>query len=821
MLSINNVEPEEVRAALFSIGKDKSPGPDGMNPGFYQAFWDVIGKDITSFELNCLSQLSFPDCLNDANIVLILKKCVPEHVSDLRPIALCNVIYKIMAKMLANRMKPLLESIISDSQSAFLPGRLISDNILITFEVGHYLRRKQLGQLGWAALKLDMAKAYDRMEWSFVNDMLVGLGFDAKWIQLIMLCIQTALYRVLVNSRPTEEIVPTRGLRQGDPLSPYLFIICAEGLSLLLQDSQTKGLIHGCRVARGAPPISHLFFADDSLLFFKANLQEALEVKRCLSVYESFSGQAVNFHKSSISFSRNTHEEIRELVSGVLTVSQAEDFGKYLGLPSVVGRNRRAVFAYIEQKLRQRFGSWNKRLLTKAGKEVFLKSVAQAMPTYTMSIYLLPITLCVSLERLMNRYWWGKGGNDSSIHWLAWDRMCKPKKYGGMGFKRLHEFNLALLAKQGRRLLTNPTSLMARVFKARYFPTTSFYEAAMGGNPSYVWRSIMASQDLLMSGCRRRIGNGMSTQVWTTPWLPDRQNPYFETDQVHNGHPMLVSDLIDAHTGSWNHDFLHQNFNSRDTGLILKLPVSMDYEDIWYWEGDIRGCYSVKDGYRRLGFLKSNPSPVWNNVWKLQVPPKWKVFLWRALLNILPSLDNLINRRVDIINIFPSCGLVEECVMYIFCSCPYAINVWQLSQIQIPPFANRNFLQWTEEWLGGATGYTRELQGRICGILHSIWDARNSAVWEYVLPLPISLMRRHLAQWSSWMDSQQSHVGEYSNRTVSTHAQIVTTTPLFHCYIEAGFHDPRHTAAFGFVALDCDSSFVAAANGSHVRMIPS
>ncbi|XP_019158935.1 PREDICTED: uncharacterized protein LOC109155745 [Ipomoea nil] len=247
---------------------------------------------------------------------------------------------------------------------------------------------------------------------------------------------------------------------------------------------------------------------------------------------------------------------MRDLVSGTLSVAQVEDFGKYLGLPSVIGRNRRAVFAYVEQKLRQRFGSWNKRILSKAGKEVLLKSVAQAMPTYTMSIYLLPTTLCASLERLMNRYWWGQSGNDGSIHWLAWDRMCKPKKYGGMGFKRLQEFNLALLAKQGWRLLTNQKSLMARVFKARYFPSTSFYEAVLGGNPSYVWRSIMASQNLLKAGCRRRIGNGRNTRIWRIPCLPDLQNPYVDSVQVANGHDMLVSDLINANTGSWNNDYL-------------------------------------------------------------------------------------------------------------------------------------------------------------------------------------------------------------------------------------------------------------------------
>ncbi|XP_019170994.1 PREDICTED: uncharacterized protein LOC109166499 [Ipomoea nil] len=283
------------------------------------------------------------------------------------------------------------------------------------------------------------------MEWRFVERMLLGLGFDVRWVNLIMLCVRTVRYRVLVNGKPSEEILPTRGLRQGDPLSPYLFIICAEGLSLLLQDAQAKGRIHGCRVARGAPPISHLFFADDSLLFFKANMQETMEVKRCLEIYEQYSD--------------------RDAIAMGLGVEQAEDFGKYLGLPSVVGRNRKYVFSYVEQKLRQRFGSWNKRLLSMAGKEILLKSVAQAMPTYTMSIFLLPISLCASLERLMNRYWWEKSTTVDGIHWMAWDRMCVPKKYGGMGFKKLHEFNLTLLGKQACRLLTKPDSLMARILR--------------------------------------------------------------------------------------------------------------------------------------------------------------------------------------------------------------------------------------------------------------------------------------------------------------------------------------------------------------------
>jgi len=164
---LRSVEHEEIKAALFAMFPDKAPGPDGMNPGFYQHYWDVVGADVSDFVINCLNTCSFPAGLNDTNVVLIPKKCVPESVADLRPIALCNVTYKIMAKVLANRMKHLLGDLISDSQSAFIPNRLITDNILVAAEVGHYLHRKQTGLVGWGALKLDMAKAYDRMEWPF------------------------------------------------------------------------------------------------------------------------------------------------------------------------------------------------------------------------------------------------------------------------------------------------------------------------------------------------------------------------------------------------------------------------------------------------------------------------------------------------------------------------------------------------------------------------------------------------------------------------------------------------------------------------------
>ncbi|XP_019172649.1 PREDICTED: uncharacterized protein LOC109168049 [Ipomoea nil] len=188
-----------------------------------------------------------------------------------------------MDKMIANRMKPLMGDLISESQSAFILGRLITDNILVASEVGHFLNRKQCGKVGCGALKLDMAKAYDRMEWPFLKRMLEVMCFDKGWIDLIM---------------------------------------------------------------------------------------ESSVIKQCLMRYENLSGQMVNYHKSNICFSRNTTWEDRDVVANCLGVDQAPNFGKYLGLPSFIGRNKRAVFSYVEDKIRQRIASWNKKLLSQAGKEI-------------------------------------------------------------------------------------------------------------------------------------------------------------------------------------------------------------------------------------------------------------------------------------------------------------------------------------------------------------------------------------------------------------------------------------------------------------------
>ncbi|XP_062088814.1 uncharacterized protein LOC133795381 [Humulus lupulus] len=297
---------DEVKVALFQMHPDKAPDPDGMGPNFFQHHWGIVGADIVNMVKDFFVSGTLHTGLNETNLVLIPKKKNFSTMSDLRPIALCNVLYKVISKVLANPMRGLIDQIISDTQSTFIPGHLISNNVMVAFEVMHYLKRKRKGKKGFMALKLDMSKAYDRVEWGYLQAVMVRMGFHEKWVDLVMTCVSSVRYNIIHGGHVMGPICPSRGIRQGDPLSTYLFIICAEGLSSLIQKFEANWVIQGCRMAQRAPSITHMFFADDSYLFCQATRGAAKSMLTLLHLFETASGQKRNTSKSSVFFSPNT-----------------------------------------------------------------------------------------------------------------------------------------------------------------------------------------------------------------------------------------------------------------------------------------------------------------------------------------------------------------------------------------------------------------------------------------------------------------------------------------------------------------------------------
>ena len=311
-------QKEEVIQAIRQMNPTNAPGPNSMSAIFYQKYWDIIREDVIKTVLNILNFNAPITELNKTNIALIPKINNSTKISEFRPISLYNVSYKIVPKVLANRLKPLLSTIIFKNQSAFVPGRLITDNVLIAFEIMHYLKKKKDGKEGYMAIKLDMSKAYDRVEWFFLENTMTKMGFDNKWIKLIISYINFVPYSVLINGVTHRCITPTRGLCQGNPLSPYLFLICTKGLTALIVEAKRKMKISGISICRGSSTIIHLLFADNSVIYCKAIEQESRELCEILHKYEEATSQKINTEKSSVFFSKNTDEETRERVKETL-----------------------------------------------------------------------------------------------------------------------------------------------------------------------------------------------------------------------------------------------------------------------------------------------------------------------------------------------------------------------------------------------------------------------------------------------------------------------------------------------------------------------
>lgn len=321
-------------------------------------------------------------------------------------------------------------------------------------------------------------------------------------------------------------------------------------------------------------------------------------MKHILNTYQLASGQEVNYVKSAITFSEGTPQAIQDQITKMLGITKLGGFGIYLGLPEHIGRKRKEVFKYITYRIKNKIDSWYSKFLSPAGKEVLLKAVITALPTYTMSCFMLPKMMIQDITKAMRKFWWSTNKDRKSMVWIKWDKITLSKKEGGLGFRDMLAFNKALLAKQVWRLITNPSSLLARVFKAKYFRNSDFIDAKSYQTSSYAWRSIIQTQPLIRRGLKWVIGNGEQVRVWKDRWISGFSDLSLNGQSATLYPNLLVKDLFVSGTREWDGLNVRSLVGEEEANKILTIrPSVVGSQDKIRWMYNRRGVYTVKSGY--------------------------------------------------------------------------------------------------------------------------------------------------------------------------------------------------------------------------------
>ncbi|XP_057444455.1 uncharacterized protein LOC130736669 [Lotus japonicus] len=384
--------------------------------------------------------------------------------------------------------------------------------------------------------------------------------------------------------------------------------------------------LHGIKIARSAPVISHLLFADDNVIFARATTQEALTIKAILASYEQASGQVINLDKSMLSCSRNVPENRFHELKQLLNVKAVECYDKYLGLPTIIGKSKTQIFSFVKDRVWKKLKGWKEKSLSKAGREVLVKAVAQSIPSYVMSCFLLPDGICSDIEGMISRFYWGGDVTKRGMHWLSWKSLCKSKDRGGIGFRDFKKFNMALVAKNWWRLLNCPDSLLGKVFKAVYYPRDTIFTAKKGCRPSYAWSSVLRSGQALRKGGMWRVGDGKTIRAWQDKWVPGNSPLVFSETLAQDLGITKVSDLLLPGSLAWNKHLIVFMCCPPTANSIMAVPLPLfPQQDIFFWPMTPNGLYSTKTGYQFLQMEEESAAGMASSV------PSLTSAAWRKL----------------------------------------------------------------------------------------------------------------------------------------------------------------------------------------------
>jgi len=409
---------------MFSTPNYKSPGPDGFSSNLFKSTWHSMCPMVCAVIRNFLKTGHMPLHLSATKLILLPKIARPQNASDFRPISCCNKLYKVISKLLSSRLKEVLPSLINQSQGAFVQGREIIYNVLICHDLAQGYQRSHISPR--CMMKVDLKKAFNSVQWSVLEDLLRAMCFPNTFTKWIMACVSNVRYFLHLNGRIHGSFTGRRGLRQGDPLSPLLFVLAMEYFSRIMQKSNTLPVFKyhpNCKKLK----LTHLIFADDLILFGKAGVRTIHTMKEALSSFSHCAGLEANLQKSQL-FLRGCTPELH---THCLQAANFQEGTLPMASPIMASRLTKLECSTLVEKITARIHIWATRSLSFAGRAMLINGVIFGMFNYRASIFLLPKSVLEKLTTICRNYLWGGQKNIPKFPTSHGLPRAKPRSMAG------------------------------------------------------------------------------------------------------------------------------------------------------------------------------------------------------------------------------------------------------------------------------------------------------------------------------------------------------------------------------------------------------
>jgi hypothetical protein len=707
--------------AIKELPSDRAPGPDGFIGAFYKKAWPIIKSDIMAalLKLYVGDGRTF-DRLNRALITLIPKKQDAEEVGDYRPISLVHSFGKLFSKIMANRLRPRMDELVSKNQSAFIKRRNLHDNFMLVRQLARKINtRRESGVL----LKLDISRAFDSLSWAFLFEVLRGMGFPEIFLRWVNIALRTASTSVLVNGNPGRRIVYARGLRQGDPLSPLLFVLSMEVSMLLFSRAAEHGLLTPIGNCSAEQRLS--IYADDVVVFLKPTVQDLVTIRALLEVFGAVSGLKVNYSKTAATLIRGSDQD-KQRVTEILQCAITEFPIRYLGLQLALRPLTKAQWQPMLDAAMKIVPAWQRGLIQRPGHLVLVKAVMAARYVHHLIITEAPSWLHDEFNKSLRGFFWAAKERANGGQCLVnWNQICKPLEFGGLGVKNTRIQSLALRVRW---------EWLRRTDTSRPWQ----------GLPMIKDEKAREVFDRLVS---IRVGDGKRTLFWRDRWIGGRSAAEIAPSlwikvKTRCRNSRTVDKALNANL--WVKD-VGSNLTEGECLDCVRLWVAVHslhrdvtMEDHFSWPWSKSGEYTAQSTYQAL-VQENNRFRLWKPIWRSRATPKSKQFMWLAVQNRIWTSERRFRHGLDEHELPCAVCLQEkDTADHLLLQCVVARETWHICRhrldLNIEEPLHHDMLEewWVKERSRIRGREKRDFDTLVCTLCYWLWKNRNAWVFQDV-----------------------------------------------------------------------------------------